>query len=50
MAINDSWEVNYGAGGAAGGANIPISNPQSTSSVTFVWDQVSHIFTHTLND
>jgi hypothetical protein len=50
VAINDSWEVNYGAGGAAGGSNIPISIPPGTSSVTFVWDQISHTVTHTLND
>jgi alpha-amylase len=50
VAINDSWAINYGAGGAAGGADIPISIPAGTSSVTFVWDQVSHIVTHKLNN
>jgi alpha-amylase len=50
VAINDSWDVNYGAGGAAGGSNIPISIPSGTSSVTFVWDQVSHVVAHTLNN
>jgi alpha-amylase len=50
VATNNSWDVNYGAGGAAGGSNIPISIPQGTSSVTFVWDQVSHVVTHTLNN
>jgi alpha-amylase len=50
VAINNSWDINYGAGGAAGGADIPISIPAGTSSVTFVWDQVSHIVTHTLNN
>ena len=50
MAINDSWDVNYGASGAAGGSNIPISIPAGTSNVTFTWDQVSHIVTHTLNN
>jgi glycosidase len=50
VAINNSWDVNYGAGGAAGGANIPITIAADTTSVTFVWDQVSHIVTHTLND
>ena len=49
VAIDDWWEVNYGAGGAAGGSNIPLSLP-TTTSVTFVWDQVSHIVTHTLNN
>lgn len=50
VAINNSWDVNYGAGGAAGGSNIPISIPQGSSSVTFVWDQVSHVVTHRLNN
>ena len=48
VAIDDSWAVNYGAGGARDGANITISLP-ATTSVTFVWDQVSHIVTHTTN-
>jgi len=46
VAINDSWDVNYGAGGAAGGANITLTLNGPTS-VTFVWDQVTHIVTHT---
>ena len=41
VAINDSWDVNYGAGGAAGGDNIPITVPAAGASVTFVWDQVT---------
>jgi alpha-amylase len=48
VAIDDSWAVNYGAGGARNGANITISLA-GTTSVTFVWDQVSHIVTHTTN-
>ena len=35
---------------AAGGADIPINIPAGTSRVTFVWDQVSHIVTHKLNN
>ena len=50
VAINDSWDVNYGAGGAAGGADIPISIPSGGRSVTFVWDQVTHIVTHRLGN
>ena len=50
VAINNSWDVNYGAGGAAGGANIPITIAADTTSVTFVWDQVSQVVTHTLNN
>ncbi len=49
VAINDSWDVNYGAGGAAGGSNIPITVPAAGATVTFVWDQVTHIVTHTIN-
>jgi alpha-amylase len=49
VAINDSWDVNYGAGGAAGGSNIPLTVPTGTTSVTFVWDQVTHVVTHTLS-
>ncbi len=43
VAINDSWDVNYGAGGAAGGGNLPLSVPAGGAEVTFVWDQISHI-------
>ena len=27
VALNDSWDENYGAGGAPGGANIPLTAP-----------------------
>ncbi|MBA2768728.1 MAG: alpha-amylase [Sporichthyaceae bacterium] len=43
VTINDSWDVNYGAGGAAGGGNISLTVPAGGASVTFVWDQVSHV-------
>jgi alpha-amylase len=49
VAIDDSWAVNYGAGGAAGGANIAL-NLSAATSVTFVWDQVTHIVTHRLGN
>jgi hypothetical protein len=49
VAIDDSWDVNYGAGGAAGGSNIVVDIPAGTTSITFVWDQVSHVPTATLN-
>ena len=47
VAINDSWDVNYGAGGAAGGSNLTLSLA-TESSVTFVWDQVSKVPTATV--
>jgi alpha-amylase len=34
VAINNSWDVTYGAGGAAGGFNLRFSIPQGISSVT----------------
>jgi len=49
VAINDSWDVNYGAGGAAGGSNIALTVPAGGAEVSFVWDQVSHIPTATVN-
>ena len=47
VAINDSWDVSYGAGG--GGDNISLTVPAGGAEVTFVWDQVTHIATHTIN-
>ncbi|HET9779574.1 MAG TPA: alpha-amylase family glycosyl hydrolase [Propionibacteriaceae bacterium] len=45
VAIDDSWAVNYGAGGARDGANMML-DLSSPTNVTFVWDQLSHIVTH----
>ncbi len=36
VALNNSWDENYGAGGAPGGANIPITAPGGP--VTFTYD------------
>ena len=43
VAIDDSWAVNYGAGGAAGGGNLTLSVPTGGGSYVFTWDQVSHV-------
>jgi hypothetical protein len=43
VAINDSWDVNYGAGGAAGGSNLTLSVPAGGASYVFTWDQVTHV-------
>jgi alpha-amylase len=48
VAVNNSWDINYGAGGAAGGSNLALSLA-TESSVTFVWDQVSKVPTATVN-
>ena len=41
VALNGSWDENYGAGGAAGGANIPI--PATGGPVTFTYDHGTHV-------
>ena len=47
-AINNSRDINYETGGAAGGSDIPLVL-EAESQVTFVWDQVTHIPTATAN-
>ncbi|MEN9933837.1 MAG: hypothetical protein RLZZ387_416 [Chloroflexota bacterium] len=44
VALNNSWDENYGAGGARGGANIPLSLA-SSASVTFYYDHKSNWIT-----
>ena len=41
VALNDSWDENYGAGGAAGGANIPLTSPGGP--ITFTYDHATHL-------
>src|SRR5262249_15651844 len=41
VALNESWDVNYGAGGAPGGANIPFSVKAAGSTVTFSYDSTT---------
>src|SRR3954451_15836549 len=43
--LSQSWDVNYGAGGTPGGANIAFSVPADNAKVTFSWDSVSHVLT-----
>jgi alpha-amylase len=43
VAINDSWTENYGAGGASGGDNLPLSVPAGGGSYVFTWDQATHV-------
>lgn len=44
IAINGSWNENYGAGGVAGGDNVPFSLAAPTN-VTFVYDDATKWFT-----
>jgi pullulanase-type alpha-1,6-glucosidase len=41
VALNGSWDENYGAGGAPGGANIPLAAPGG--SLTFTYDHATHV-------
>jgi hypothetical protein len=42
-ALNRSWDVNYGAGGAPAGANISLNH--DGGPVTFRYDHVTHVIT-----
>jgi pullulanase-type alpha-1,6-glucosidase len=44
VAINESWDENYGAGGVPNGPNIPFSVPAG-ATMEFVYDSVSHVLT-----
>jgi glycosidase len=43
VAIDESWDVNYGAGGVQNGPNLPFSVVDSGSTVTFSFDSASHM-------
>jgi len=43
VAINESWDENYGAGGAPGGANIPFFVPFDGAKVTFEYNASTHV-------
>src|SRR5690242_12336423 len=45
VALNESWDVNYGQGGAQNGANIPFTVPVNNAKVTFKYDSSSHVLT-----
>jgi pullulanase-type alpha-1,6-glucosidase len=41
VALNSTWDENYGAGGAPGGANIALAAPGGP--VTFTYDHATHV-------
>ena len=41
VALNNGWDENYGAGGAPGGSDIPMTAPGG--SVTFTYDHSTHV-------
>ena len=43
IAINNSFDENYGAGGAPGGANLGLTVPTGGASYVFTWNQVTHV-------
>ncbi len=45
VALNESWDVNYGQGGVPGGANIPFTVPVNNARVKFNYDSTSHVLT-----
>jgi pullulanase len=45
VALNESWDVNYGAGGVQNGANIPFTVPAACAAVTFRYDSATHELT-----
>src|SRR5947207_2275039 len=45
VALNEGWDVNYGAGGTANGGNIQFSVAADNTKVEFSWDSVSHVLT-----
>ncbi|HET9435555.1 MAG TPA: alpha-amylase family glycosyl hydrolase, partial [Candidatus Limnocylindrales bacterium] len=47
VALDESWDVNYGAGGVQNGPNIGFSVPAAGSTTTFSYDSASHVLTIT---
>jgi glycosidase len=45
VAIDESWDVNYGQGGVQGGANIAFTVPTNNAKVTFSYVSSTHVLT-----
>ena len=45
VAINESWDENYGQGGARDGANIAFTVPANNAKVTFTYVASTHVLT-----
>jgi glycosidase/fibronectin type 3 domain-containing protein len=43
VALNESWDENYGAGGVRNGPNIPFSVTVPGSTVTFSYNSATHV-------
>ena len=45
VAIDESWDENYGQGGAPNGPNIPFTVPAAGAKVVFTYDATTHVLT-----
>ncbi|MFG5723982.1 pullulanase X25 domain-containing protein [Streptomyces murinus] len=45
VTLGRSWDTNYGAAGAAGGANIPFTVPADGARTTFSFNSATHLMT-----
>jgi glycosidase len=45
VAVNGSWDENYGANGVRGGANVPFSVSHDGQTVSFSFDSTTHVLT-----
>jgi glycosidase len=45
VALNESWDVNYGQGGIQNGSNISFAVPFNNAKVQFVYNLVTHVLT-----
>jgi pullulanase-type alpha-1,6-glucosidase len=45
VALNESWDINYGAGGVQNGPNIAFTVLADNDQVVFIYDSTSHVLT-----
>jgi glycosidase/fibronectin type 3 domain-containing protein len=45
VALNETWDINYGQGGVPDGPDIPFTVPFDHAKVTFSYDSVTHVLT-----
>lgn len=45
VALNESWDVNYGAGGVQNGPNLVFTVPTNNAQVKFSYNATSHVLT-----
>jgi hypothetical protein len=43
VALNETWDVNYGQGGVSGGPNVAFEVPDGGATVTFEWDAATKV-------